>query len=264
MDPRARHTALVDEILAHEYRYYVLDDPAVSDAAFDALVKELRALEAAHPELVTKASPTQRVGGVARPNAVKVKRKTRMFSLDNAYSEADLGEFLRRVREGLPDGETPSYTVEPKLDGASIEVVYEGGKLTLATTRGDGEVGEDITENARTLRGVPPTIAYEGTLTLRGEVVIYRKDLEKMNREREAEGLEPFANPRNAAAGAVRMLDPKEVAKRPLRAVFYQAVEGPERAPTHSATLVWLAELKLPTHMRHVEVSADIAAVILS
>lgn len=257
MDPRARHTALVDEILAHEYRYYVLDDPSVSDAAFDALVKELRALEAAHPELVTKASPTQRVGGVARPNAVKVKRKTRMFSLDNAYSEADLGEFLRRVREGLPDGETPRFTVEPKLDGASIEVVYEGGKLTLATTRGDGEVGEDITENARTLRGVPPTIAHEGTLTLRGEVVIYRKDLEKMNREREAEGLEPFANPRNAAAGAVRMLDPKEVAKRPLRAVFYQAVEGPERAPTHSATLAWLAELKLPTHMRHVEVAAE-------
>jgi len=257
MDPKARHAALVTEIRAHDYRYYVLDDPSVTDAQFDALMRELRAIEAEHPELATKASPSKRVGGEARPNAVKVKRKIRMFSLDNAYSEADVAEFLRRVGEGLPDAEVPSFSVEPKLDGASIEVVYEGGHLHLASTRGDGETGEDITENARTLRGVPLTIPYEGTLTLRGEVVIYRKDLVKMNEVREKEGLEPFANPRNAAAGAVRMLDPKEVAKRPLRAVFYQAVEGPKQAPSHTATLTWLEELGLPTHRRHARVDRE-------
>lgn len=256
MDPKARHAALAREIAAHDYRYYVLDDPGVTDAQFDALLRELRAIEKEHPELATKASPSQRVGGEARPNAVKVKRKNRMFSLDNAYSAEDVAEFLRRVGEGLPDGEVPAFTVEPKLDGASIEIVYEAGHLHLATTRGDGETGEDITQNARTLRGVPLSIPYDGTLTLRGEVVIYRKDLERMNEAREKEGLEPFANPRNAAAGAVRMLDPKEVAKRPLRAIFYQAVEGAAKAPSHSATLAWLAELGLPTHRREALVAA--------
>jgi len=257
MEPKARHAALAREIAAHDYRYYVLDDPNVTDAQFDALIRELRAIEKDHPELATKGSPSQRVGGEARPNAVKVKRKTRMFSLDNAYSAEDLSEFLRRVGEGLPDAEVPQFTVEPKLDGASVEVTYEGGHLHLATTRGDGETGEDITQNARTLRGVPLTIPYEGTLTLRGEVVIYRKDLERMNEAREKEGLEPFANPRNAAAGAVRMLDPKEVAKRPLRVLFYQAVEGAAKTPSHSKTLVWLAELGLPTHRRETTVPAS-------
>ena len=257
MDPKARHAALVTEIRTHDYRYYVLDDASVTDAEFDALMRELRAIEKEHPELATKASPSKRVGGEARPNAVKVKRKIRMFSLDNAYSEDDIAEFLRRVGEGLPDAEVPAFSIEPKLDGASIEVTYEGGHLHLASTRGDGETGEDITENARTLKGVPLSIPYEGTLTLRGEVVIYRRDLAKMNELREKEGQEPFANPRNAAAGAVRMLDPREVAKRPLRAVFYQAVEGPKKAPSHTATLTWLEELGLPTHRRHTLVDKD-------
>ena len=123
MEPKARHAALAREIAAHDYRYYVLDDPSVTDAQFDALIRELRAIEKEHPELATKGSPSQRVGGEARPNAVKVKRKTRMFSLDNAYSAEDLSEFLRRVREGLPDAEVPVFTVEPKLDGASVETV---------------------------------------------------------------------------------------------------------------------------------------------
>lgn len=254
-DPRARHDALVRAIEAHNYRYYVLDDPTVSDAAFDALLRELRDLEGKNPELVTPDSPTQRVGGEARTGVTKVRRKVRMFSLDNAYSAEDVAEFERRVREGLPAGDHVEISVEPKLDGASVEVVYEGGRLVQASTRGDGEVGEDITANVRTMRSVPAKIAYGGRVTLRGEVVIYRRDLKTLNDERAAEGLEPFANPRNAAAGAVRMLDAREVAKRPLRAIFYQAVEGPELHKTHAETLAWMASMKLPTHRREVVTS---------
>ncbi|MDB4943018.1 MAG: ligase [Labilithrix sp.] len=250
-DPARLHAELVRELEAHTYRYYVLDDPTVSDAEFDALMKELRALELAHPQLVTADSPTQRVGGASRPFVTKIKREHRMFSLDNAYSAEEMAEFHRRVVDGLRDGDVPSFCVEPKLDGASIEVVYEGGRLAQATTRGDGAEGEEITPNVRTIRGVPTRIAYAGKLTLRGEVVIYRKDLEAFNAERSAAGLDVFANPRNAAAGAVRMMDPREVAKRPLRALFYQAVEGPQVQPSHAATLEWLAELGLPTHRRH-------------
>lgn len=245
-----RHATLVKELTAHEYRYYVLDDPAVTDAEFDALMNRLRALEAEHPELVTADSPTQRVGGQARPHVTKIKREHRMFSLDNAYSPADMAEFHRRVIDGLRDGDVPIFTIEPKLDGASIEVVYDKGRMVQATTRGDGAEGEEISPNVRTIRGVPQRIPFEGKLTLRGEVVIYRKDLEKMNAERSAAGLETFANPRNAAAGAVRMMDPREVAKRPLRVIFYQAVEAPSIKPTHGETLAWLAGLGLPTHRR--------------
>ncbi len=240
------------EIDAHNYRYYVLDDPSVSDAAFDALLKELRALEAKHPELVTGDSPTQRVGGKAREAASKVHHEHRMFSLDNAYSAEDMGEFARRVLEGLPDGADVTFVVEPKLDGGSLEVIFEGGRLTQASTRGDGEWGEDITVNARTLRGLPHRIAHQGKLTLRGEVVLYRRDLDAINKDREAEGLEPFSNPRNAAAGSVRMLDPNEVARRPLRVIFYQLVEGPALHESHSESLRWLAEQGLPTHRREV------------
>lgn len=245
-----RHARLVRELEAHEYRYYVLDDPVVTDAQFDALMQELRALEAEHPALVTADSPTQRVGGEARPFITKIRREHRMFSLDNAYSTEDMLEFHRRVVEGLRDGDVPAFTVEPKLDGASIEVIYDGGRLVQATTRGDGAEGEEITPNVRTIRGVPSRIAHEGKLTLRGEVLIFRKDLDTLNAEREAAGLERFMNPRNAAAGAVRMMDPREVAKRPLRAIFYQAVEGSRIKPTHGETLKWLAELGLPTHLR--------------
>ncbi len=254
-DPEAEHSRLVREIEAHEYRYYVLDDPVATDADFDVLMLKLRAVEAAHPDLVTADSPTQRVGGTTRPSITKIRREHRMFSLDNAYSAADMLEFHRRVEGGLKDGDVPAFTIEPKLDGASIEVIYEGGRLVQATTRGDGAEGEEITPNVRTIRGVPSRIKHEGKLTLRGEVVIYRKDLTAFNAEREAAGLDVFANARNAAAGAVRMMDPREVAKRPLRVIFYQAVEGPSVKPTHGETLKWLAELGLPTHLRE-EVTA--------
>ncbi len=250
--PKDRHDALVKEIEAHDYRYYVLDDPTITDAQYDAKMSELRALEVEHPELATPLSPSQRVSGEPRAGVIKVKHEQRMFSLDNSYSEADLAEFARRVLTGLPDAEVARFVVEPKLDGASVEVVYEKGQLVLASTRGDGETGEDITHNLRTLRGVPLQIAHTGKITLRGEIVIYRKDLAAINAEREAEGLEPFANPRNAASGALRMLDPREADKRRLRAFFYQLVEGPQLHATHAESLTWMADQGLPTHRRHV------------
>jgi DNA ligase (NAD+) len=255
--PAERHTQLVRQLEAHNYRYYVLDDPVVSDADFDRLIRELRALETEHPELATADSPTARVGGEARTSVAQVKHAVRMMSLDNAYSPEEMAEFYRRVRDGLPDGETPHFCVEPKLDGASVEVIYQQGRLAQASTRGDGETGEDITKNVRTIRSVPLRIAHDDKLTLRGEIVIYRRDLDVFNAERETAGLEPFANPRNAAAGAVRMLDPREVARRPLRALFYQVVEGPRLHASHHESLEWLAGLGLPTHRRHVVVGQE-------
>jgi DNA ligase (NAD+) len=252
MTPAEHHAQLVREIDAHNYRYYVLDDPLVSDADFDRLLRELRALEEKHPELVTPDSPTQRVGGEARTSIVQVKRAVRMLSLDNAYSAEELAEFRRRIVDGLPEGETPRFCIEPKLDGASVEIIYERGRLVQASTRGDGETGEDITQNIRTIPGIPLRIAHTDKLTLRGEVVIYRRDLDTLNAEREAQGLEAFANPRNAAAGAIRMMDPREVAARPLRVLLYQIVEAPQIAATQHESLEWLEKQKLPTHRRHV------------
>jgi DNA ligase (NAD+) len=257
MSPAERHAKLVRQIGADNYRYFVLDDPVSSDVDFDRTLRELRALEAEHPELATPDSPTQRVGGMARASVTQVRRKTRMLSLDNVYSLDELREFHRRVVDALPDGQTPRFCVEPKLDGASVEVVYEDGRLAQASTRGDGETGEEITANVRTIRSVPLRIAHAGKLTLRGEIVIYRRDLETYNKEREAANLEPFANPRNAAAGAVRMMDPREVARRPLRALFYQVVEGPRLHAAQHESLDWLATLGLPTHRRHVIVDWD-------
>jgi DNA ligase (NAD+) len=255
--PKERHAELVREIAAHNYRYYVLDDPQVTDAEFDRLMRDLRTLEEANPDLATTDSPTNRVGGEARTGVVQVKRERRMLSLDNAYSGEELAEFHRRVKDGLREGQVPRFCVEPKLDGAGVEVVYEGGRLVQATTRGDGETGEEITANVRTIRSIPLRIAHDGRLTLRGEVVIYRRDLETLNTEREGEGLEPFANPRNAAAGAVRMLDPRQVARRPLRALFYQIVEGPRLHETQHESLEWLEKLGLPTHRRQTVVDWD-------
>jgi DNA ligase (NAD+) len=251
MTPAERHAKLVREIDAHTYRYYVLDDPSVTDADFDRLMRALRHLEAAHPELATRNSPTQRVGGEARTSVAQVKHEVRMMSLDNAYSAEELAEFQRRIRDGLPDGEVPRFCVEPKLDGASIEVIYEGGHLKQASTRGDGATGEDITNNIQALRYMPHRIHHEGKLTLRGEVVIYRRDFEAINQGREAEGLPPFANARNAASGSLRMLDPREVRLRPMRALFYTVVEGARIASTQSETLAWLETQSLPTHRRH-------------
>ncbi len=247
-DKKKQHAALVEQIRAHDYRYYVLDDPTISDFEYDRLYRELVELERECPELVTPASPTQRVGASLRSDLKTVRHAAPMMSLDNTYTEADLNDFARRVRAGLPSGAEPTFCVEPKLDGASIELVYRDGQLVLGSTRGDGLHGEEITANLRTIRSLPVTIPYRGPLTLRAEVVIYRRDLERINAARIAAGEAPFANPRNAAAGSLRMLDPRIVAKRPLRAIVWQVVEGSELAETHSAALARLAEFGLPTH----------------
>ncbi len=162
MSPAERHAKLVGEIDAHNYRYFVLDDPIVSDADFDRLLRELRELEMQHPELATADSPTRRVGGQARTSAAHVKHAVRMLSLDNAYSDQELRDFYGRVIDGLPEGQTPLFCVEPKLDGASVEIEYEAGKLVQASTRGDGETGEEITGNVRTIRSLPLRIGHEG------------------------------------------------------------------------------------------------------
>lgn len=246
-----RHRKLVEEIRAHDHRYYVLDDPQISDRAYDALYAELRALEQQHPELVSADSPTQRVGAAPRGELRTVPHVVPMMSLDNTYGEDELREFVRRVHQGLPAAATPSFCVEPKLDGGSIEVLYREGKLVQGSTRGDGQSGEDITQNLRTVRSLPLSISYLKNLTLRGEVVIYRKDLARINQARVAAGEAPFANPRNAASGSLRMLDPRVVAERPLRVLAWQVVEGPELSDTHSGALDELAELGLPTHRLH-------------
>ena len=251
MNPRLRHAELASEIRAHDYRYYVLDDPSITDLEFDKLYAELREIEAAHPELVTPESPTQRVSGSLRSELRNVEHVVPMMSLDNTYSEAELRDFVRRVVDGLPSSAAPRFCVEPKLDGGSIEVVYREGRLQLGSTRGDGLSGEDITTNLRTIRSLPLEIAYKGPLTLRAEVVIYRRDLQRINADRAALGEAPFANPRNAASGSLRMLDPRVVATRQLRALVWQVVEGSELAPFHSAALDRLAELGLPTHKLH-------------
>lgn len=243
-----QHRKLVEEIQAHDHRYYVLDDPVLSDRDYDALYAQLRDLERRHPELVTPDSPTQRVGAAPRSELNRVPHVVPMMSLDNTYGLGDLSEFLRRVRQGLPEASATSFCVEPKLDGGSIEVLYRHGKLVQASTRGDGQSGEEITQNVRTIRSLPLTIAYPGDLTLRGEVVIYRRDLELINRERLEAGEAPFANARNAAAGSLRMLDSRIVAKRHLRVLIWQVVEGAALGPTHSAALAELEKLGLPTH----------------
>lgn len=257
---RARHDQLVREIQAHAHRYYVLDDPTVNDAEYDRLYNELVALEKADPSLISPSSPTQRVGATTRGDLQKYERPVRMYSLDNAYSADDVRTFDERVRRGLREGDKLAYVAEPKLDGGSLEIVYvvEGGRATLAqaSTRGDGKVGELVTENVRTVKSLPLAIDIGDLplekLTLRGEVVIYRKDLDTINVEREQNGEEPFANARNAAAGGLRMNDPREVAKRPLRISFYQLVEGPQLHKTHGDSLAWIASLGLPTHRRQV------------
>lgn len=244
--PRQRHSDLVAQIRAHDHRYYVLDDPTVSDRDYDALYKELQSLETAHPELVNAGSPTQRVGARPRTDLRTVEHAVRMMSLDNTYNAEELAEFVRRVHEGLPTGETVEFSVEPKLDGGSVEILYADGKLVGGSTRGDGFSGEEILDNLRTIRSLPLSIDYKEPLTLRAEVVIYRRDLAAINAEREQQGEAPFANPRNAASGSLRMLEPKVVARRRLRAVLYQVVQGAAIAKTHSASLDALAQWGLP------------------
>ena len=222
--PAARAESLRDLIRHHNYRYYVLDAPDVPDVEYDRLVRELQALEAAHPDLVTADSPTQRVGAAPRPEFTQVRHRLPMISLDNAMDDGELQGFHRRVTEALKGGSEVRYTAEPKLDGLAVSIRYEDGCLVQAATRGDGTTGEDITQNVRTIQSVPlrllgadvPTV-----LEVRGEVYMTHAGFERLNTAARRRGDEPFANPRNAAAGSLRQLDPRITATRPLTFCCY-------------------------------------------
>jgi DNA ligase (NAD+) len=212
---------LRDSLRRHEHLYYVLDQPEISDAEYDVLMRRLQALEAQHPELVTPDSPTQRVGGKPREGFVKVPHSSPMLSLDNALNERELREFDRRVRD-LLGGQVFSYVAELKLDGLSMAAQYHDGRMHQAVTRGDGLVGEDVTENARTIRSLPLKVKSDlASFEARGETIMPRKSFEKLNAEREKQQLAPFANPRNAAAGALRALEPSVTASRRLEYFAY-------------------------------------------
>ena len=212
---------LRDQLRHHEHLYYVLDQPEITDAEYDALMRRLQGLEAEHPELITPDSPTQRVGGKPREGFVKVPHSSPMLSLDNALNEEEMREFDRRVRD-LLRGEPFEYVAELKLDGLSMAVQFRKGQFAQAVTRGDGLVGEDVTENARTIRSMPLNVKTDlRALEARGEVIMPRKSFDKLNAEREQQQLSLFANPRNAAAGALRALDPNVTAARQLEYFAY-------------------------------------------
>src|ERR1041384_1656359 len=243
-DPATQIDELREQLRHHEYLYYVLDQPEISDAEYDALMRRLKELEDARPELVTPDSPTHRVGGKAREGFVKVGHSSPMLSLDNALNEGELREFDRRVRD-LLGGEKPRYVAELKLDGLSMATHYRDGKFVQAATRGDGVVGEDVTENARTIRSLPLRVKSQlARFEVRGETVMNRRAFERLNADRDERGLSRFANPRNAAAGSLRVLEPQITASRRLEYyAYYLQTEGKPVCERHSEAL------DLLTHM---------------
>ena len=248
-DVKKRIAALREQIEACDYAYHVLDQPLLSDADYDALFSELRDLEREHPELITRESPTQRVGAAPLSSFQTVRHVIPMLSLENAFDDRDVYAFDRRVKDILK--KEPTYSCEPKFDGLAISIIYVNGFYTQAATRGDGYVGEDVTTNIRTIRVVPLRLKIENPpekLEVRGEVYIRRMDFLRLNEEREKQGERPFANPRNAAAGSVRQLDPSITARRPLFFSAYSVgvTEGIILPQTHSATLSVLEKLGMP------------------
>src|SRR4051794_23320707 len=236
---------LREQIRRHEYLYYVLDNPEISDADFDVLMFELKSLEAQHPELVTPDSPTQRVGGKPREGFVKARHSSPMLSLDNTYNEQELRDWERRVHE-LTGRKDVEYVCELKLDGMSLALQYEDGKLARGITRGDGTVGEDVTLNVRTVRSVPLSLSREALkkakipadIETRGEMLMPLSAFRRMNEEREQKGLSVFANPRNATAGTVRQLEPSVTAQRRLDYFAYMLLQnGRTLFPRHWETL---------------------------
>ena len=243
---------LREEIRRHEYLYYVTDDPEISDAEYDRLMLRLQQLEDAHPELRTPDSPTQRVGGAPREGFQEVRHRVPMVSLDNAFSVEALEDFDRRARELTRRAEL-DYVAEHKFDGLSLSLLYEKGKLVRGVTRGDGTTGEDVTPNVKTIRSIPLTVdaaalkkaGLAGNFEVRGEVIMTRKAFEELNEQQEAQGGKRFANPRNAAAGAVRMLDPKITASRQLDFfAYYLLADARVPRKRHSEILSALAALQ--------------------
>ncbi len=239
------------QIREHDYLYHVLDQPKISDYEYDKLFKELQKLEAQHPDLITSDSPTRRVGAEPLEKFTKRDHRRAMLSLQNTYNEEEIGEFDERVKKFLGDGAEPEYFCEPKLDGLALELVYENGDLVSALTRGDGQTGEEVLSNIRTLRSVPlklKTSKPPAVLEARGEVLMYKRDFAKLNETQQEAGLMTFANPRNAAAGSIRQLDPQITAARALRMYCYApgVVDG-IKIRSQEAWFDLLQELGLPT-----------------
>jgi DNA ligase (NAD+) len=243
-DPAIQIEQLREELRHHEHQYYVLDDPEITDAEYDALLRELQALETQHPELLTADSPTQRVGGKAREGFIKVRPSSPMLSLDNALNETELRDFNRRVRDLLGNAEY-RYVTELKLDGLSMAAYYRDGKFAQAITRGDGTIGEEVTENARTIRSLPLRLKGNlSTLEVRGETVMSRRAFERLNDDRESKGLSRFANPRNAAAGSLRLLEPQLTAERRLEYyTYFLLTDGSPAFDSHWRSLEELRHL---------------------
>ena len=244
---------LRDKLRHHEHLYYVLDRPEITDAEYDEMIRRLKELEAAHPDLIVADSPTQRVGGKPREGFVKVTHSSPMLSLDNALNEDEMREFDRRVRD-LLGAEGYEYVAELKLDGLSMATHYRAGGFEQAVTRGDGAVGEDVTENARTIRTLPLKVRSDlRAFEARGEVIMPRKSFEKLNADRAAEELPLFANPRNAAAGALRALEPSVTASRQLEYfAYFLLVDGKFHYASHWESLEALAKMgfKVNAHRR--------------
>ncbi len=249
-EARTRIEALRNEIEEHNWRYYEKAAPTISDREYDRLYKELVDLETQFPELVTPDSPTQHVGGKPLQAFAQIQHRVPMLSLDNTYSEEEVVNFYKRITRLLPEEKIP-VVIEPKVDGVAVSVMYENGKLKYAATRGDGSVGDEITQNIRTIKSVPHQLpgAAPKVFEVRGEAYLDKAGFEKLNKEREAAGLPLFANPRNAAAGSLKHLDPNIAAKRPLGMIFYGtgAIEGTE-VDRHSKIFPLFKKLGLPTH----------------
>src|SRR6202008_5007276 len=244
-DAEKKIETLREKIRNYEYQYFVLDNPEISDQEFDKLTRQLKDLEAEHPELITPDSPTQRVGGKPREGFVKVRHSSPMLSLDNTYNEDELRSWERRVHE-LTGRKDIDYVCELKLDGMSLALTYENGRLVRGVTRGDGSVGEDVTLNVRTMRSIPLSIAKERLkkagipfdFEVRGELLMPTAAFKKLNEERERNGLATFANPRNFTAGTVRQLDANVTAQRPLDSFAYMLLQnGRTYFDRHSKTL---------------------------
>ena len=240
----------------HNYRYYVLDDPVVSDAEYDRLFQQLQRIETAYPELETPDSPTHQIGGTVRDELGTVAHPTPMLSLKAVYNEADVRNFDETCREEL-GRETVTYTTEPKFDGLAVELIYEDGRLVQGSTRGDGQTGEEITANVKTIKGVPLRLRGDerpvpDRLVVRGEAYMRKDEFNAFNRKREEAGKKVFANPRNAAAGSLRQLDSNITARRPLRIFFYEIAADGRDFDTHAAVLEALPEWGLRVCTEHI------------
>ena len=265
MEPKEEVLQLTQTLNEANYRYYVLDDPTMPDYEYDRLLRRLEVLEAEHPELLSPDSPTQRVGGKALSQFEKVEHPVPLESLQDVFSLEELAEFTDRIRQSIA---APEFTVEPKVDGLSVALEYVDGVFVRGATRGDGQIGEDVTENLRTVRSIPMKLENAPhRLIVRGEVFMPKAVFEKLNEAREAEGEALFANPRNAAAGSLRQLDPKIAARRQLDILIFnlQLCEG-RSFSTHSETLDYLRSLKfkvIPYALctEQAQIDAPIAAV---